>query len=260
MVIDKWGSQCHTAFLKNLCWYTKIFFYQFKSNPVTRIFFRYLGIRETKNGSKCLWDFFLHRPCVPNLVCFSIQKNPNHMLTRFYLNKIHIQAKGAKRQYMEVARSLKFYGYMVFKPGLCDYPEPHTRATLALGKTCLNMRLYTPSGEIKEVSFKVTRIRCWRIMTSGKPLASPGAVRLKPEQESKLELSFEYLVSADKLQWINVISSQAILMSLCLQSMVEELVRIKSGEKEPKRLTKCMAKKHQHKIEVIIFNLSFCDL
>jgi len=161
-----------------------------------------------------------------------------------------MQAKGAKRQYMEVARSLKFYGYMVFKPGLCDYPEPHTRATLALGKTCLNMRLYTPSGEIKEVSFKVTRIRCWRIMTSGKPLASPGAVRLKPEQESKLELSFEYLVSADKLQWINVISSQAILMSLCLQSMVEELVRIKSGEKEPKRLTKCMAKKHQHKIEV----------
>ncbi len=44
-----------------------------------------------------------------------------------------LQAKGAKRQYMEVARSLKLYGYLVFRPAICDYPEPHTRATLALG-------------------------------------------------------------------------------------------------------------------------------
>ena len=38
------------------------------------------------------------------------------------------QAKGAKRQYMEVARSLKLYGYLVVRPAICDYPEPHTRA------------------------------------------------------------------------------------------------------------------------------------
>jgi hypothetical protein len=66
-----------------------------------------------------------------------------------------LQAKGAKRQYMEVARSLKLYGYLVFRPAICDYPEPHTRATLALGRAALNMRLYTPSGEIKEIVFKV---------------------------------------------------------------------------------------------------------
>ena len=65
------------------------------------------------------------------------------------------QAKGAKRQYMEVARSLKLYGYLVFRPAISDYPEPHTRATLALGRAALNMRLYTPSGEIKELVFKV---------------------------------------------------------------------------------------------------------
>jgi sorting nexin-17 len=67
-----------------------------------------------------------------------------------------LQAKGAKRQYMEVARSLKLYGYLVFRPAICDYPEPHTRATLALGRAALNMRLYTPSGEIKEIVFKVS--------------------------------------------------------------------------------------------------------
>ena len=142
---------------------------------------------------------------------------------------------------MEVARSLRFYGYLVFRPGICDYPEPYTRATLALGRSCLNMRLYTPSGEIKEVVFKVTRIRCWRIMTAGKPVVG-GAARA--DQGAKLELSFEYLVAADKLQWITVVSGQAILMSLCLQSMVEELVRIKAGEKEPRKVTRCSSRNH----------------
>lgn len=68
--------------------------------------------------------------------------------------KINIQAKGGKRQYMEVARSLKFYGHMIFRPAICDYPEPQTRATLALGKSSINMRLYTPTGEIREAVFK----------------------------------------------------------------------------------------------------------
>jgi hypothetical protein len=57
-------------------------------------------------------------------------------------------------------------------------------------------------------------------------------------------VSFKYLVAADKLLWITVVSSQAILMSVFLQSMVEELVRIQSGEKEPRRLTGCAAKPH----------------
>ena len=40
-----------------------------------------------------------------------------------------------------------------------------------------------------------------------------------------MELSFEYLLSKDRLQWITVDSPQVIFLSLCLQSMVEELMR-----------------------------------
>lgn len=46
---------------------------------------------------------------------------------------------------------------------------------------------------------------------------------------SGLELSFEYLMSKDKLQWITVTSEQAILMSICLQSLVDELLMKKNG-------------------------------
>lgn len=44
-----------------------------------------------------------------------------------------------------------------------------------------------------------------------------------------LELSFEYLMSKDNLKWISISSDQAILMSIFLQSMVDELLLVKNG-------------------------------
>lgn len=49
--------------------------------------------------------------------------------------------------------------------------------------------------------------------------------------QAQLELSFEYLMSKDKLQWITIASEQAILMSVCLQAMVDELLLKKTGMK-----------------------------
>ena len=66
-------------------------------------------------------------------------------------------------------------------------------------------------------------MRCWRIM---KGEAADQVGMMRPEG-SKLELSFEYLVTPERLEWVRLVSSQAILMSMCLQSMVEELVRIR---------------------------------
>merc|ERR1719495_1396506 len=104
------------------------------------------------------------------------------------------------------------------------------------------MRLHTPSGETKEISFKVTRMRCWRIMTTEARDQQGNLSLLRPEH-SRLELSFEYLVTSERLEWITIVSHQAILMSMCLQSMVEELVRIRGGEREPARVTRCEAKR-----------------
>merc|ERR1711997_1286601 len=46
--------------------------------------------------------------------------------------------------------------------------------------------------------------------------------------DSNLELSFEYLMPSGELQWVTIVSSQAILISLCLQTMVEELLRLRN--------------------------------
>ena len=154
-----------------------------------------------------------------------------------------MQARGSKRQFMEVARTLKFYGFLVFRPCITDHPEPHTRVTIAIGRSVLNMRMVSPGGETSEVSFKITRMRCWRIMRGESSSSTGNQVGLIQSEASKLELSFEYLVTPDTLEWVRVVSHQAILMSMCLQSMVEELVRIRAGEKEASRITRCSVRR-----------------
>lgn len=146
----------------------------------------------------------------------------------------HFQSRGAKDEYMEMARQLKDYGYLHFDSCTCDYPMTNTKVNILIGGRDLIIRI---PNEAKEGKFKVTKMRCWRIMT----LAAVEATELDEETvmaHNKLELSFEYLMPSGELQWVTIVSSQAILISLCLQSMVEELLRMrndipikKAGEK-----------------------------
>lgn len=68
-------------------------------------------------------------------------------------------------QYLELARTLKYYGYIQFRECVCDYPTPDSKVTVSAGQRELNLRIDAPGGEIKERSFKVTRMKCWRITT-----------------------------------------------------------------------------------------------
>ena len=46
-------------------------------------------------------------------------------------------------------------------------------------------------------------------------------------RKPQLELSFEYLVKRERLEWVTITTNQAILISVCLQSMVDELLNKK---------------------------------
>ena len=148
------------------------------------------------------------------------------------------------------------------------------RVTVLIGGRELVLRTTDQQNgaKIKEGKFKVTRMRCWRIMS---PEASTASL-LKSNEESSddsfhsfptcpsvepaLELSFEYLMPNNRdMQWICITSPQAILMSLCLQSIVEELLWMKAndhlgakadlkrlmGESSPKG--KCVNLQYNHK-------------
>ncbi|XP_025833735.1 sorting nexin-17 isoform X2 [Agrilus planipennis] len=139
-----------------------------------------------------------------------------------------LQACLDKHSYIELARTLKYYGFIQFNPCYCDYPEPQTKVLLAAGGQELSLRIVGDGPFVKEGCFKVTRMRCWRITATHNKQNT--AANSKCTGNPDLELSFEYLMSKDKLQWITITSEQAILMSVCLQSMVDELLIKKNGD------------------------------
>ncbi|OXU28479.1 hypothetical protein TSAR_013359 [Trichomalopsis sarcophagae] len=130
-----------------------------------------------------------------------------------------LKERNAKEEYLEIVRSLKYYGYIQFSPCLCDYPQAGSKVLVSIGKNELNIRIASSEGDQEEVGFKVTRMRCWRITT-----LHEGNDKYEETPECGLELSFEYLMAKDHLQWITISSEQAILMSVCLQSMIDELL------------------------------------
>uniref|UniRef100_A0A8C2AMD4 Sorting nexin-17 n=2 Tax=Cyprinus carpio TaxID=7962 RepID=A0A8C2AMD4_CYPCA len=140
-----------------------------------------------------------------------------------------LQEKGSKKEFIRLAQTLKYYGYIKFDPCITDFPEKGCHVIVGAGNNELNFHVKLPSDQMKEGSFKVTRMRCWRV-TSSVPVANGTA---NPSSSSKcdvkLELAFEYLMSKDRLQWVTITSPQAIMMSICLQSMVDELMVKKSG-------------------------------
>ncbi|KAG5312402.1 SNX17 protein, partial [Acromyrmex insinuator] len=130
----------------------------------------------------------------------------------------NLQKSESKKEYLNVVRLLKYYGYIQFAPCYCDYPERSSKVLLAIGENELNLRVL--SSEEHEIAFKVSRMRCWRITT-----IQNGTEHYKDNNECNLELSFEYLIARNELQWITIVSEQAILMSVCLQAMIDELLQ-----------------------------------
>uniref|UniRef100_A0A8C3SVL0 Sorting nexin 17 n=1 Tax=Chelydra serpentina TaxID=8475 RepID=A0A8C3SVL0_CHESE len=139
-----------------------------------------------------------------------------------------LQEKVSKKEFIRLAQTLKYYGYLKFEPCVTDFPEKGCQVIVSAGSSELNFQVRLPSEQIKEGSFKVTRMRCWRVTSS---VSAPrlGSGSSPGKTEVKLELAFEYLMSKDRLQWVTITSPQAIMLSICLQSMVDELMVKKSG-------------------------------
>ncbi|KAF3427754.1 hypothetical protein E2986_05278 [Frieseomelitta varia] len=130
-----------------------------------------------------------------------------------------LQKHGKKKEYLDIVRVSKYHGYIQFAPCFCDYPQPNSKVLVAIGRNELNLRILYDGEQCEEV-FKVSRMRCWRITT-----LQNGSERGDEESEDfSLELSFEYLIAKNQLQWITITSEQAILMSVCLQAMIDELL------------------------------------
>ncbi|KAJ0182379.1 hypothetical protein K1T71_001748 [Dendrolimus kikuchii] len=146
------------------------------------------------------------------------------------------ESKLQKREYLELARTLRHYGRIPAGEALTDSSNVawgsneatcRVRVSLAAKELTLMGMMQPP----REQRFKVTRMRCWRITTlhSMEMPQTNGHGPLLEEANKNFELSFEYLISKDNLRWITLRTEHATFISVCLQSIVDELMRQKNG-------------------------------
>jgi len=140
----------------------------------------------------------------------------------------NLQARGSKKEYLEMARNLTSYGCIQFPPCCIDYPEQNTMSSVVIGNRELCFRTMV-GKKVQETKFKVTRMRCWRVITIHNNEEMSSNSSSDSQGTNTLELSFEYLMSKSCLKWITIVSEQAMLMSVCLQSMVDELLNQKAS-------------------------------
>lgn len=127
-----------------------------------------------------------------------------------------LQLQSRPLQYLDLVRQLPSYGCLQFGVAQVDYPEVDTQALVTIGNRELSLRT-ARGAKIYETKFRVTRMRCWRVSAMHNTFESR-------DQPTQLQLSFEYLMSKQTLRWITITSQQAMLMSVSLQAMVDELL------------------------------------
>nr|CAB3266456.1 sorting nexin-17-like [Phallusia mammillata] len=132
--------------------------------------------------------------------------------------------KGSKLEYVQFCQTLPGYGYIEFKPCIANYPQKKSEVVVSVGNYEIKFR----SKDLKqgEEIFSVTRIKCWKVSSENSSQDMNCNV-----DTPVLQLSFEYLVSKGNLRWVCLLSDQAIMMSMSIKSMVNELIRKRKGEK-----------------------------
>ncbi|XP_053098525.1 sorting nexin-31 isoform X3 [Hemicordylus capensis] len=129
-----------------------------------------------------------------------------------------------KMKFLELVREVQHYGYTQLDPCPCDYPEVGCTAAIHVGNNEISCCIKLPSNQIKEVSFKINRVRCWQVTFLGSVLGQG--------LDQFLELRLEYNDS-DTWRWIVFKTKQAFLLSSCLKKIIsEQLITITKGDRE----------------------------
>ena len=142
---------------------------------------------------------------------YEIEQSQSDTTADFQQQLNRLREQESFKEYILLARTWKFSGYILLQSCSLRYPntdlgnqEP-IQCQLAMGNN--ELLCYCPSQN-KDISFKVTRIRCWKVNWN----------------QRDLNITFEYLLKKDTLQWITLHTEQAALVSTCLQSMVDEIL------------------------------------
>ncbi|XP_054840338.1 sorting nexin-31 isoform X2 [Eublepharis macularius] len=156
------------------------------------------------------------RPSVNLLYIQALQEMEKKWITPSVgqMQKLQMLQKALNKiKFLELVQEVQHYGYTQLDPCSCNYPEVGCTAAIHVGNNEISCCIKLPSNQIEEVSFKISRVKCWQVTFLGS-LSGQGLDEI-------LELRFQYNDS-DTWRWIAFNTKQAFLLSTCLKKIISE--------------------------------------
>lgn len=125
------------------------------------------------------------------------------------------RAQKDRKAFLATASRLKGYGCTQFGEATSTFPQENSTADCSLGNGAFTIEA-KETGKV--YNFKVSSMRCWRTSTVS---------------DNVVELEFEYFFPPQgdqkegRMSWVKIVSSQTIHIAMCLQFLVEEMLRLR---------------------------------
>lgn len=146
---------------------------------------------------------------------YEIEQSESFYPSDIYRQLVVLRENNSFKEYVLLAQTSKFYGHIFLRQCSILFPieDPAKQKLCQCLVTIGNSEIICCVNEgdkknLKEISFKVTRIRCWKVNRT----------------KEGTNLAIEYLMKKDTLEWFTIHTEQAALVSTCLQSMVDEIL------------------------------------
>ena len=123
-----------------------------------------------------------------------------------------LKTAGLKEKFIRIVKSEYMYGYIQLASGNINYPDENKLVDVLVYAGSDKLRL--EYGDGKTISLPIKRIKSWTLFV-----------------DKKDTLSINYLVMKDVLKWVNISTSKSnvILISMALQSILDELILLSDG-------------------------------
>ena len=161
----------------------------------------------------------LRNPVVAKLVADEIRQDLKFSFCLPKDTKNNPKTKLIEKSNEDLLNSLskiRYCSYIRFQLCVANFPEEKTYVVPRFGKYEVCLEYNQSEGSRVCAKLKVCRIKCWSVGELTEP-------NIYKQFNYKYELCFEYYLAHDKACVVKILTNEAVMMSLCIQQMIDEM-------------------------------------
>lgn len=154
-----------------------------------------------------------------------------------------LRRRGQKKECVELAQTIPQFGYRQMNGLLFNHPSEQLQGFARIGR-CEIVTYTTSEQEGEGVcchSYQLTRIRCWKVGYQ------------ENSGQKWLAFSYHHGDGKDDFIWVRLVGKATVFLTLCIQSAVNELLRLRS--KQCVRLPSEGSKRRKTALPIVKFHV-----